>query len=99
MAVQMTEMWPAIVAAFDHWDAGGRVGPMPVPSMQGSNSRDTSRVSPANATVGNAMVTPPAYNAAPEVLATPQATIVAPEVSVTTPAANTVARAQASSHH
>jgi hypothetical protein len=46
---KMTTMMPRLFAAFGSWDAAGRVGPPPIPSIIGSNS---STVAP------NVLVTP-----------------------------------------
>jgi len=71
LAHMVASMMPALIAMIDEWHAGGRQGPCPMPSMQGSNSRCTSRVSPANAMVANVHATLPANIAAPDVSVAP----------------------------
>lgn len=67
---KMTSFIPTIVEALGSWEAAGRVGPPPIPSM-GSNSN--------NAAAPN--VRPAANTAAPNVLVTPVANIAAPEIN------------------
>lgn len=65
VASAVNNMMPSICEAIAAWHAGGRVGPMPSFSVQSSNEKSTSRVSPASATME--VVTPPATKAAPDV--------------------------------
>jgi hypothetical protein len=76
---KMTSFIPTIVEALGSWEAAGRVGPPPIPSMVGSNSN--------NAAAPN--VPSAANTAAPNVLVTPVANIAAPEINA---AAGTVQR-------
>jgi hypothetical protein len=76
---KMTSFIPTIVQALGSWEAAGRVGPTPIPSMIGSNSN--------NAAAPN--VPPAANTVAPNVLVTPVANIAAPEINA---AAGTVQR-------
>jgi hypothetical protein len=52
---KMTAMMPRLFEAFGNWDAAGRVGPPPIPSIIGSNS---------SAAAPNVLVTPAANTAA-----------------------------------
>jgi hypothetical protein len=52
---KMTTMMPRLFEAFWNWDAAGRVGPPPIPSIIGSNS---------SAAAPNVLVTPAANTAA-----------------------------------
>jgi hypothetical protein len=85
LAQWMTAILPDIVAGIARWMDGGRQGPLPVPSMVGSNSNN---VAPA------VLVTPQPTTMAPQVLVTPPPTNAGPQV-VVTPAAGT---APSSSH-
>jgi hypothetical protein len=69
---KMTSFIPIIVQALGSWEAVGRVGPPPIPSMIGSNSNN----------VAAPNVPPAANTAAPNVLVTPVANIAAPEINV-----------------
>jgi hypothetical protein len=67
---KMTSFIPTIVQALGSWEAAGRVGLPPIPSMVGSNSNNAaaSNVPPAaNTAVPNVLVTPVANSAAPEI--------------------------------
>jgi hypothetical protein len=76
---KMTSFNPTIVQALGSWEAAGRVGPPPVPSMVGSNSNNAA-----------ALNVPPAANTAvPNILVTPVANIA---VSKINPAAGTAQR-------
>jgi hypothetical protein len=68
---KMTSFIPTIVQALGSWEAAGRVGPPPIPSMIGSNSN--------NAAAPN--IPPAANTAAPNILVTPVANITAPEIN------------------
>jgi hypothetical protein len=68
---KMTSFIPTIVQALGSWEAAGRAGPPPIPSMVGSNSN--------NAVAPN--IPPVANTAAPNVLVTPVANIVVPEIN------------------
>jgi hypothetical protein len=68
---KMTSFIPSIVQALGSWEAAGRVGPPPIPSMVGSNSN--------NAMAPN--VPPAANTAAPNILVTPVANIAAPQIN------------------
>jgi hypothetical protein len=68
---KMTSFIPTIVEALGSWEAAGRVGPPPIPSMVDSNSN--------NAVAPN--VPPAANTAAPNVLVTPVANIAALEIN------------------
>jgi hypothetical protein len=52
---KMTAIMPRLFEAFGNWDAAGRVGPPPIPSIIGSNS---------SVAALNILVTPAAYTAA-----------------------------------
>jgi hypothetical protein len=76
---KMTAMMPRLFEAFVNWDAAGRVGPPPIPSIIGSNS---------SAAAPNVLVTPAANTAAaPHV-----ADIAVPVADIAVPVANTVAK-------
>jgi hypothetical protein len=68
---KMTSFIPTIAQALGSWEAAGRVGPPPIPSMVGSKSN--------NAAAPN--VPPAANTAAPNILVTPVANIAAPEIN------------------
>jgi hypothetical protein len=68
---KMTSFIPTIVQALGSWEAAGRVGLPPIPSMVGSNSNNAATLN----------VPPVANTAAPNVLVTPVANIAVPEIN------------------
>jgi hypothetical protein len=68
---KMTSFIPTIVQALGSWEATGRVGLPPIPSMVGSNSN--------NAAAPN--VPPAANTAVPNLLVTAVANIAVPEIN------------------
>jgi hypothetical protein len=81
---KMTSFIPTIVQALGSWEAAGRVGAPPIPSMIGSNSNNAAapNVPPATNTAAPNVLVPPAANtAAANELLTPVANIAAPEIN------------------
>ena len=86
LAVKVCEIVPALLAGLDAWNAAGRQGPVPLPSMTGSNS--TNKLPPvflptnlpSNATGQPILTVTPPANTAPQ------------PVALVTPPANTAAQ-------
>lgn len=69
----LTSLLPTLMARLDEWNKGGREGPLPVPSMTGSNSHNAPVLVSPEAAV---LVTPPAGShmvMVPDVFVTPPA--------------------------
>jgi hypothetical protein len=87
VAKTMQALLPCMMQRLANWQAAGGQGPLPIPSMVGSNS-GTNAVPVTNAPTPAVLVTPAVNTAAaPDVTVTPAVnTAAAPDVTVTPPA-------------